>query len=89
MLEHEIGKNLRELRGSKTQEEVADDLKMSRSALGMYEQGRRVPRDEIKVKIAEYYGTTVDSIFFDHMYTKRKQTPADTEEEERLCSHRK
>lgn len=59
-----IGKRLRQLRGKKSQAEVANSLEISRSALAMYEQGRRVPRDEIKLKIARYYETSVQEIFF-------------------------
>lgn len=58
------GAKLRELRGSKTQKEVAEDLKITKSSLAMYERDQRVPRDEIKVKIANYYGETVQAIFF-------------------------
>lgn len=60
-----IGKRLILLRGNKTQKEVASELKISISALAMYEQGNRVPRDEIKLKIASYYGKSVQEIFFD------------------------
>lgn len=59
-----IARKLVLLRGSKTREEVASDLKISCSALGMYEQGNRIPRDEIKIKIANYYGKSVGEIFF-------------------------
>jgi len=59
-----IGRKLVLLRGNKTREEVAADLKISCSALGMYEQGNRIPRDEIKIKIASYYGKSVEEIFF-------------------------
>lgn len=59
-----IGKRLSELRGSKTQEKVANDCNISVSALAMYETGRRVPRDEIKVTLARYYNTTVEALFF-------------------------
>lgn len=34
------------------------------SALAMYENGARIPRDENKEKITRYYGKTVDEIFF-------------------------
>ena len=30
-----------------------------------YERDERIPRDELKVKIAEYFGTTVQNIFFE------------------------
>jgi len=59
-----IGRKLVLLRGNKTREEVAADLGISCSALGMYEQGNRIPRDEIKIKIATYYGKSVEEIFF-------------------------
>lgn len=59
-----IGKRLIELRGSRTQEEVAKALGVSLSAIGMYERGERLPRDEVKVDLAKYYDVTVQSIFF-------------------------
>lgn len=61
----EIGKMLTELRGEKTIKEVAADLGVSVSAIAMYENGHRVPRDEIKIKIARYYCKSVQEIFFD------------------------
>lgn len=59
-----IGSKLRELRGEKTQQTVADALGITKSALAMYEKDKRVPRDEVKVKVAKYYGVTVQSLFF-------------------------
>ena len=59
-----IGKRLVTLRGNRSQEEVAKKLGISISALSMYEQGNRIPRDEIKIKIAEFYGLSVQEIFF-------------------------
>lgn len=59
-----IGNKLRDLRGEMTLEKVAGDLGISVSALNMYELGNRIPRDEIKIKIADYYKTSVDSLFF-------------------------
>ena len=51
------------LRGNRTQEEVAKALGISISALSMYEQGNRIPRDEIKIRMAEYYGISLESLF--------------------------
>lgn len=62
-----IGSILRNLRGDKTQEQVACDLGITKSAYAMYEQGRRIPRDEVKIQIAKYYGTTVQDIFYPHV----------------------
>jgi putative transcriptional regulator len=52
------------LRGNRSREEVAKALGISVSALQMYENAQRVPKDEIKLKIANYYGMSVESIFF-------------------------
>lgn len=60
-----IGRKLLKLRGNKSREQVAFELGISFSALVSYETGVRVPKDEIKLKIAKYYGVTVASIFFE------------------------
>lgn len=59
-----IAKRLILLRGERSREEVAKACGISISALAMYEQGERIPRDDIKIKIASYYNRTVDFIFF-------------------------
>lgn len=53
------------LRGEKSREQVARDLGISVSAVAMYETGARIPRDEIKKRIADYYQVSVESIFFE------------------------
>lgn len=58
------GEILKRLRGSRTQEEVAEAVGISRAALGMYEIGARVPRDAVKVRLAEYYKKSVKYIFY-------------------------
>ena len=63
-MSNKIGRRLRKLRGDKTQAQVADDLGISVSAVGSYELGERIPRDKLKVKIAKYYDTTVEALFF-------------------------
>lgn len=59
-----IGERLIQLRGERTQKEVARALGISVSSVGMYERGERMPRDEIKIAIAKYYDKTVQFIFF-------------------------
>ncbi|WP_293849249.1 helix-turn-helix transcriptional regulator [uncultured Phascolarctobacterium sp.] len=59
-----IAETLISLRGEKSREEVANALNIAVSTLAMYELGQRVPRDEIKLKLADYYGVDVQSIFF-------------------------
>lgn len=56
---------LSELRGSMTQRELANQLRVSCSSLGKYERGERTPRDNVKKRIAEYFGKSVQEIFFD------------------------
>ncbi len=58
------GRILRNLRGTNSQEKIARDLGITKSSWAMYERGERVPRDEVKVRIADYFGLTVQEIFF-------------------------
>ncbi len=58
------GERLIELRGEKSQKEVANTIGIATSTLGMYETEKRMPRDTIKVKLATYYKKTVQEIFF-------------------------
>lgn len=59
-----IGERLRLLRGSRPRKDVATSVNISVSALSMYENGERMPRDEVKVALAEYYKVSVGSLFF-------------------------
>lgn len=59
-----MGEKLKELRGCRTVTGVAKELGISRSALAKYESDERIPRDEVKKKIAKYYGKSVQFIFF-------------------------
>ena len=61
----EIGHRLRELRGTRTMQEIADQIGTAVSTIGMYERGERVPADQVKILLAELYGKTVQQIFFD------------------------
>ena len=60
-----IGKRLKTLRGTRNRDSVAEDIGISSSALGMYECDRRIPRDNIKKKIADYYGVSIQQLFFE------------------------
>lgn len=61
-----IGQRLTALRikAKKTGREVSKACKISRSALTMYETGMRIPRDEVKIRLADFYKTRVEDIFF-------------------------
>ena len=64
MKEKTVGKRLRTLRGSRSQQEVADAIGISQSAYANYEADLRIPRDKIKIRIAEYYKRSVATLFF-------------------------
>ena len=66
MKDNYIAENLRELRRRKgvTQREVAKALGIPATTYNAYETGQNVPRDPVKVAIANYYGKTVQYIFF-------------------------
>ena len=59
-----IAEKLVAMRGKKTQAEVAKSVGISKSSLAMYETAQRIPRDEVKLALASYYGVTVQDIFF-------------------------
>jgi transcriptional regulator with XRE-family HTH domain len=64
MKEMTTGERLRELRGTRSQEEVAAAIGVSQSAICAYEKDERVPRDDVKKRIASYYKRSVAFIFF-------------------------
>lgn len=59
-----VGKKLRKLRGERSLDTMAELLGITKSSLAMYERDERVPRDEIKVKIATFFNLTVGELFF-------------------------
>ena len=61
-----------------SQSELAKMLKISPSAVGMYEQGRREPALDILVAMAEIFGVTIDFLV--------TGKTGNTEEEDRLTN---
>lgn len=59
-----VGGYLKELRGSRTQREVAEAVGVTTMAISQYERGERLPNDEMKIKLARYFQKTVEEIFF-------------------------
>lgn len=62
----QIGNRIKGLREGRkeTMLDLSRAIGTSESAIGMYESGQRVPRDEIKIRIAEHFTVPVESIFF-------------------------
>ena len=69
----EIGQRLRALRTKygHTLQKVSDDTGLGVSALTMYELGQRVPRDEAKIILADYYKVSINDLFFAQNFTIR------------------
>lgn len=59
-----VGEKLKELRGDRSQAEVAKAVMVSDSAISSYENDERVPRDDVKKRLAKYYESTVQDIFY-------------------------
>ncbi|BAH07571.1 helix-turn-helix domain-containing protein [Clostridium kluyveri] len=57
-----LSDRLKKLRNEKNllQKEIAKKLKITTSAYGFYEQGKRTPDTEILNKIAEFYNVSID-----------------------------
>ncbi|WP_295272367.1 helix-turn-helix transcriptional regulator [Veillonella sp.] len=61
-----IGEKLATLRNARnlTQKELGIAVGVSTASIAMYELNERVPRDEIKKRIADFFEKTVQEIFF-------------------------
>lgn len=59
---YNLGKNIKYLRekNNLSQKEFAKILNISNSALSQYESNVRVPSDDIKIKIADYFNVSLD-----------------------------
>ena len=55
-----LAKRLSDLRGDRSQKEIAKNIDISDAALGTYENGTRVPSAEVIFKLAKYYNVSSD-----------------------------
>lgn len=58
------GEKLRMMRGERSQQSVADAVSITKSALSMYERDERRPRDEVKLRLAAFFGVSVSELFY-------------------------
>lgn len=65
LLKLKVAEKLVKLRANRSREEVAGAIQTSVSALQMYENGQRMPKDDIKIRLANYYGVSVQYLFFE------------------------
>ena len=59
-----IGDRLILLRGKKSRREVAEAIGVGVSTITMYELGKRIPKDDIKIRLARFYEKSIEEIFF-------------------------
>ena len=75
MTTKEIGEKIRLMRESRgmTQKDLAKAINMSESAVAMYEQGNRRPKDHVAEAIADVFNVPKWAIF----YNENEMVPAD------------
>lgn len=66
------GDRLRQLRGDRTQAAVAKAIGVTDMAISQYEAGIRVPSDEIKLRLADFYGVGIERLFFIRKFKEEK-----------------
>lgn len=59
-----IGATLKDLRGDRSQQAIADQLGVSAVSVSKWERGESMPTDALKVAIAQLFGRSVQDIFF-------------------------
>lgn len=60
---------LKKLRGEKSQGEIAKQIGITKSSWSMYERGERIPRDETKIRIANF----LERLFRKYFSVSRKE----------------
>lgn len=77
---YQKNKKMIELRGDRSQKEIAKQMGIPVSTYAMIEAGHRFPRPALQQKMARFFGVTVDELFFsqnDHeTRTKSNKTTA-------------
>lgn len=63
-----IGERLRVLRGIRTQGVVSEGTGLSQARISNYEHGLRIPNDDAKIALANFFGVTVQDLFYTSKY---------------------
>ena len=66
-----IGDRLRLLRGDRTIAEVSKATGLSQSRIGNYERGVRLPNDSAKSLLANFYGVSIQKLFYTEQYNAK------------------
>ena len=59
-----VAEKLKKARGDIPRKTVCEAVGISLSAIMMYENGARIPRDSIKKKLADFYHMSVEELFY-------------------------
>ena len=70
--------NLRE-KAELTQHQLAKEVGLTQGMIALIETGRRAPSWTYRLRLARYFGVTVDWLFFDPNYDKVSLVDASTE----------
>lgn len=57
-------KTMEQLRGDKSQRDMAKEIGIPYSTYAMIENGHRFPRRELQLKLSRHFKKTVDELFF-------------------------
>lgn len=60
-----VRNKMKELRGERSQAAIAKKLNITGQMLGAIENGNRTPSLELAKKIADFYGFSIEEIFFE------------------------
>lgn len=65
-INRKLGNKLKKLRidSGMSRKQLANMLGLTVSAVGMYEQGRRTPSDDIKIKYSMMFDKSIEELFF-------------------------
>lgn len=71
-----IGQRIKHLRSLKeiSQTQLAQAIGVTRQAVCNYETGDSIPSDEMKMAIAQYFGESIEDIFFKDYVNKKITT---------------
>ena len=64
---------LKALRAQRSQSELANELNVSRGAVGMWESGERLPNYEMLKKISNYFNVSIDYLLDNEKFTEQTQ----------------
>lgn len=65
-----VGERLRAARGDRQRSEIAERAGISLSAIQMYEDGKRMPRDTVKIRLSKVLGVGIADLFYPEFFSE-------------------